>query len=59
MDLLPRLVEPDPVRFLMVTALVAFTIEKLPLLMMPLEALIEPDPRRARVSPLSMLVTPV
>ena len=58
-DWLPKLVLPDPPRFVTETGLVAPAMEKLPLLLTPLEAAIEPLPRSARVSPLPIDVAPV
>ena len=58
-DWLPRLVLPKPIRFVRVTGLVAVAMEKLPLLLTPLDAAMEPLPKSARVSPVPMVVAPV
>ena len=58
-DLLPKLVLPDPLKFVSVTALVAPARDKLPLLLTPLDELMEPLPNKARVSPLPIDVAPV
>ena len=58
-DWLPRLVAPDPLRLVRDTGLVAAAMEKLPLLLTPLEAAMEPLPNRARVEPLPIDVAPV
>ena len=58
-DWLPKLVLPDPPRFVTETGLVAPAMEKLPLLLTPLEAATEPFPNRARVEPPAIVVGPV
>ena len=58
-DWLPRLVAPDPIRLVRDTGLVAPAMEKLPLLLIPLEAAMEPFPNRTRFTPLPMVVAPV
>lgn len=58
-DWFPKLVDPEPVRVVMVTGLVAWSTAKLPLLMMPLELLIEPPFVTDKVEPTPMVVAPV
>ena len=58
-DWLPRFVLPDPLKFVSDTGMVAVAMERLPLLLTPLDAAIEPLPKSARVSPVPMVVAPV
>ena len=58
-DWLPRFVLPDPLKFIRDTGMVAVVMERLPLLLTPLDVAIEPLPTRARLEPLVMVVAPV